>query len=177
MLTARDESAHAPGAFEAWRFEVVAPNGAWALFVQFGLLPKRDGASWWSVLARTGEPLLFVRDEGLALPRAKSLEVRGDGLWAELTCREPFERWQVNFEGIALALDDPSDVAVSEIGYRTPVEFEFEWEADAPVRLIDDGYSQRCTVHGEVQIASAGNVLALDEPVPGWRAHVWRSSE
>lgn len=154
---------------ESWSFSVT--DAQFGLWVRFALDPRRGTASWWSVVARADQPLLLVRDETLALPTRKTMEVRGQGLWADLTCHEPMQRWQVNFEGIAVALDDPREVGGAELGHHTPVELEFEWEAIEPPQpyAAIDGYVQRCTVHGEMQIGSSANVLSIDDPVVGLR--------
>lgn len=110
-----------------------------------------------------GEPVLLVRDESLRLPTRNSFEVRGPGLWADVH-RHSADRWQVNFEGITVALD-PTDVARHEVGDLVPVEFEFEWEATGP-RI---GAVQRCMVDGEAQIGTS--FLHLDEPTSGYWTH------
>jgi hypothetical protein len=179
VLSPGDELRHRPGDDplwnESWYFDVVAPDATWGMYARLGLYPNLGTAWWWAVVVREDQPLLLVRDHSLAIPRGASFEVRGDGLWADLTCHEPLERWQVNFEGVAVALDDPSDAYRSEHGDRTPIEFEFEWEAAAPAFRYPgvDRYEQSCVVHGEVQIATAGNALSLEEPVPGQRDHSW----
>ena len=63
-------------------FDVVGPHAEWALHC--GLALEARSAAWWTVLARTGEPLLLVRDEALQLPRPGAMEVRGSGLWADV---------------------------------------------------------------------------------------------
>jgi hypothetical protein len=169
-----DEFRHEPGGdplwTEAWYFDVVAPDLSWAMYARFALCPNLGHAWWWSVIVRAGEPMLLVREQHLDLPRA--FEVRGDGLWADLTCHGAMQRWQVNFEGIAVALDDPTDAYGAERGDRVPVEFEFDWDATAPPTTIADGYGQRCAVTGDVDIVGA-DPLTLAEPVAGYRDHTW----
>lgn len=145
---------------EAWYFDAVAPDLTWAMYARFALLPNLLQAWWWSVIVHADEPMLLVRDQQLDLPRA--FEVRGDGLWADLTCHDPMQRWQVNFEGFAVALDDPEDAYGHERGDRVPLEFEFDWEAAAPPFAIEDGYGQRCIVTAD-----------FDEPIVGYREHTW----
>lgn len=178
MVDLSDERRHAPGDdqlwTESWCFEVVAPDASWGIHARLGLYPNMGAAWWWALVVRRDEPLLLARDHTLALPRGKSFEVRGDGLWADLTCHEPMQRWQVNFEGIALALDDPNDVHFRERGDRVPIEFEFEWESVGTPRPIGAlGYGLFCTSHGELKIGTPDNVLSLDDPAPGYRTHLW----
>ncbi|MDP1794497.1 MAG: hypothetical protein Q8K63_10220 [Acidimicrobiales bacterium] len=153
-----------------WDFSVVCPGAEWALYAGLGLRREERYAWWWTVVARVGEPLLLVRDDTLALPKSNALEVRGSGLWADLHCHEPMQRWQVNFEGFALALD-PSDVGGDERGEPVAIEFEFEWDGvAAPTSSAGGGYEQVCMVDGEIQIGPGGPVLSLAEPVIGWRS-------
>lgn len=179
MVDSSDEFRHIHGDDElwdeSWYFDVVAPDASWGVYARLGLYPNIRVAWWWAVVVRRGEPVLVVRDHTLALPRRKSFEVRGDGLWADLTCHEPMERWQVNFEGIAVSLDDPTEAYRSERGDRVPIEFEFEWESVTPALEYPDlsRYAVSCDVHGEVQIGSSANRLSFDTPVPGHREHRW----
>lgn len=173
-----DEFRHEPGPEKCWNdswyFNVVAADASWALSARLALFPNLNHGWWWAVLARADAPILLVRDHSLALPKHRSFEIRGQGLWLDLTCHTPMERWQVNFEGIALALDDPNEVGgASELGHHVPVEFEFEWEATARPLAHRGGYSQRCSVHGEAMIGTSANVLSLEEPVAGRRDHSW----
>jgi hypothetical protein len=145
---------------EAWYFDAVAPDFSWAMYARLALCPTLGHAWWWSVIVRAGEPMLLVRDQHLDLPRG--YEVRGDGLWGDLTCHDAMQRWQVNFEGFAVALDDPADAFTHERGDRVPVEWECDWDASAPPFAIAGGYGQRCVVSGD-----------LGEPVAGYREHTW----
>jgi hypothetical protein len=149
---------------EAWYFDAVAPDLSWAMYACLALCPNLGRAWWWSVIVRDGEPMLLVRDQHLDLPR--TFEVRGDGLWADLACHDPMVRWQVNFEGFAVALDEPGDAYTHERGDRVPVEFEFEWDAAAEPSAISDGYGQRCTVSSD-----------FGEPVTGYRQHTWGAKD
>jgi hypothetical protein len=176
VVTPADELRHAPGPDaswnERWYFDVVAPDRSWGLYAQLTLLPNVGRAEWWSLIVRAGEPLLLVRDDTLDLPRASSFEVRGSGLWADLTCHRAMQRWQVNFEGITVALDDPADVHRYERGDLVPVEFEFEWEAAGDWTSTRDGYLQRCEADGEADIRG-GRPLKLTHPAAGLRTHEW----
>jgi hypothetical protein len=130
------------------------------MYARFALCPNLGQAWWWSVIVGADQPMLLVRDQHLDLPRG--FEVRGDGLWADLTCHEAMRRWQVNFEGFAVALDDPDDAHTHERGDRVPLEYEFEWEATAAPFAIANGYGQRCAVATD-----------LATPTPGYREHTW----
>jgi hypothetical protein len=161
-----DEHRHFSSANERWSFDVAETD--WALHCSLALTPL--SAAWWMLLARPGQPLLLVREDTLDLPRRTTLEVRGSGVWVDVHCHEPMQRWQVNFEGIALSLD-ASAVGRHEVGDLVPVEFEFEWDALAPPTTTPFGYVQRCMVDGEAQIGTGS--LAMAAPAPGWRGHSW----
>ena len=153
---------------QCWYFGLAAPD--WSLFARLALSPRLGTASWWALVARCDEPLLVVRDESLALPK-RTLEVRGPGLWADLTCHEPLRRWQLNFEGIAVALDDPNEASGKAYGDLVAMEFEFEWESTAPPRrAANGGYTVACEVHGELEMAGEGVLRAVASH--GWHGYV-----
>lgn len=164
MLELVDEFRHSPGAeplwTEAWYFDAVAPDVSWAMYARLALCPNLGHAWWWSVILRADAQMLLVRDQHLDLPRR--FEVRGDGLWADLTCHDAMKRWQLNFEGFAVALDDPGDAYTHERGDRVPLEFEYEWNAAGEPFAIADGYGQRCVVTTD-----------FADSLPGYRAHTW----
>ena len=179
MVDLVDEFRHEPGDEqlwnESWYFDVVAPDCSWGMYARLGLYPNLAQAWWWAVVVRQGEPLLLVRDHTLDLPKTgSSFEVRGDGLWADVHCHEAMQRWQVNFEGVAVALDDPTEAYRSERGDRVAVEFEFDWEAVAPWFAYPGvaRYEQSCVVTGDVQI-KGDESLSLVTPVAGQRDHSW----
>jgi hypothetical protein len=179
MADPQDEFRHEPGEEqlwnESWYFDVAAPDGSWGMYARLGLYPNLKVAWYWAVIVREGEPMLLVRDHELDIPKGESLEVRGSGLWADTSCLEPHQRWQLSFEGDAVALDDPKDAYGDERGERVPIAFEFEWEGCAPVFVYPgvSRYEQSCMVHGEVLIGSSDTKLGFDTPVPGQRDHSW----
>lgn len=144
---------------ECWYFGLDTPD--WSLFARLALYPQQRVASWWTVLARSGEQLLVVRDDALDLPK-RTLEVRGPGLWADVTAHDRLLRWQVNFEGVAVGLDDPNDAAGRAYGDRVAMEFELEWEKVE--------HATAWEVHGEVEIMGAESLKASASR--GWRGHV-----
>lgn len=178
MVDLVDEYRHAAGDEalwnESWYFDVVAPDASWGIYARLGLCPNLGQAWWWAVVVRRDEPVLVVRDHSLDLPRTPSFEVRGDGLWADLHCHAPMQRWQVNFEGIAVALEGPTDAYRAERGDRVAIEFEFDWDAVAPPVAHSgvESYGQSCVVVGDLQIKGADS-LSIDEAVPGHRDHSW----
>jgi hypothetical protein len=168
-FTERDEGPHA-GCVDEW---VV---GAWTADGSVGVLtgqrthPDRRRIGYWWVLVRADGPLLLVTDWSVPM-RADPLLVKGEQLWAEMTCEAPFEQWTIGNETYAAALDDPQDALGRAHGAPTPVAIDLEWYATGDVEAIVDGYRQDGVVHGIVEVAGEASV-ALTE-VPAMRWHRW----
>ncbi len=115
--------------------------------------------------------LVVVRDHEVDLPRGRSLEIRGPGLWAEATCEEPFDHWSVGLEAFAVALEDPTDAYGDERGDPVALGLDLGWEAEAEPRRLAGrtGYQQPCAVHGEVLVGAR----RLPVTGRGTRAHSW----
>ncbi len=115
-----------------------------------------------------GGRLVVVNDQEVPRPRA-GLELRAEGLWAEMICETPLEHWSYGLEAFGLALDDPE--TTEALGDRVPVGWDLEWEATAaPVAAADgSGFEHAGIVHGEVLIGSTR--LAVDGR--GHRTHSW----
>ncbi|MDQ6910049.1 MAG: hypothetical protein M3Z84_04580 [Actinomycetota bacterium] len=174
MPSPADERRHQPGSGahweESWYFDFVVPGGSFGGFVRLGLRAAEGRAWWWTVLAGDRRPLVSVRDHDVDLPTGRNLEVRASGLWAEITTETPLQHWSVGLEAFGVALDDPGEAWLGERGDRVAVGLDLEWEAtEVPVNNRSDGYSQPCSVHGDVLIDDER--LMID--ARGWRAHVW----
>ena len=96
-----------------------------------------------------------MRDHEVALPR-QGLEIRADGLWAELSCETPFEHWTYGLEafGVRARRPEPSR-CTGEIGERMPVGLDIEWEIDGPIHSVPDDwpidqYAAPGIIHGDV---------------------------
>ena len=86
-----------------------------------------------------GDGFLVVRDLEVPPPRrADVIELRGDGLWVEMTCETPDEHWSFGLEAFGLRVDDPEEA----VGDRIPVGYDLEWETPD-------------LVHGELLVGSA----------------------
>ena len=66
-----------------------------------------------------------MRDHEVLLPR-QGLEIRADGLWADLWCEAPREHWTFGLESFGVRLDEPDEALRpgGEIGERPGVGFE-----------------------------------------------------
>ncbi|MGI8775948.1 MAG: hypothetical protein ACR2LJ_00820 [Acidimicrobiales bacterium] len=169
-----DERRHHPGRErnweESWSFDFVSGDGAVGGFVRLALHPARRRAWYWAYLARPGRPVVVVRDHDVEAPRGRELEVRGDGLWAQVICETPFEHWSAGLEAFAVAIDDPARAWGDERGDPTALGLDLEWEMQAPARSLPvTGYVQPADVHGEVLVGAER--LALDGT--GSYTHTW----
>jgi hypothetical protein len=112
---------------------------------------RDDIARFWTYLVGVPDVdgVLVVRDHEVLLPR-QGLEIRADGLWAELTCETPGEHWTFGLESFGVRLDDPADAlrAGGEIGDRVAVGLDLEWEVGA-------GGPPAGIVHGDVLVGRA----------------------
>jgi hypothetical protein len=102
-------------------------------FAGFVRLDARDTIAWyWTYLV--GVPgvdgIVTVRDHEVRPPRPGSLEIRADGLWAELWCEQPGEHWTFGLEAFGVRLDAAEEAlrAGGEIGERVAVGLDIEWE-------------------------------------------------
>ena len=105
------------------------------------VVPRLGPARYEAVFsgAELGDRFLVVRDLEVPPPRrADVIELRGDGLWVEMTCETPDEHWSFGLEAFGLRVDDPAE----EVGERIPVGYDLEWETPG-------------LVHGELLIGRA----------------------
>jgi hypothetical protein len=129
-------------------------------FVRLELREAESIAWYWTYLV--GVPgidgVLVVRDHEVLLPR-QGLEIRADGLWAELTCETRLEHWTFGLEAFGVRLDEPDDARRpgGEIGERLAVGLDIEWEVgpDGPPSGL---------VHGDVLVGRA----RFEIDGPGW---------
>ena len=124
-------------------------------------LREHEGVAWyWTYLV--GVPgidgILVVRDHEVPLPRQR-LEIRTEGLWAELVCETPNEHWTFGLEAFGLRLDASEDALRpgGEIGERVAVGLDLEWE------VAPDG-PPAGTVHGDVLVEREQWTIEA----PGW---------
>lgn len=125
------ERRHEPDSSGVWcehfAFDFTSPSGMGGSF-HLGFRPEL-GTAWCraDLVLTDGRPIV-VRDDEIALPRSGALTVRSDGLWAEMICETPMEHWSLGLEAFGVLLDDPLDAYSGEIGERTPLGLDLEWE-------------------------------------------------
>ena len=71
--------------------------------------------------------VVVVRDDDVALPRGSLLEIRADGLWAELI-HEADDHWSFGLEAFGLRFDTIEEARTSDVGERIPVGLDLEWD-------------------------------------------------
>ena len=72
--------------------------------------------------------VVVVHDDDVPLPRSSaSLEVRADGLWAEVV-HEGDDHWSFGLEAFGLRFDSLEEARTSEVGDRVPVGLDLEWD-------------------------------------------------
>jgi hypothetical protein len=176
VIAAGDERRHAPAADElwgeSWYFDFAARDASVGGYVRLGLYPNKQAAWWWATFVGPDRPTVVVKEHDAPLPSAAALEVRSEGLWAEITCETPLEHWSVGMEAFGVALDDPADAYRGERGTRLPFGIDLEWEAFGPPYEYPEPmtrYEQPCLVHGEVLIGEER--VAID--AVGERDHSW----
>jgi hypothetical protein len=86
-----------------------------------------DHAQYWAIV-ELADGVVVVRDDAVSLPRGSLLEVRADGLWAELVCEVPGVHWGFGLEAFGLRLDAWDDARFAQVGDRTPVGLDLEWD-------------------------------------------------
>jgi hypothetical protein len=175
-LTAADERHHPTGPEpwwnESWYFDFATTDGALGGYVRIGLYPNKRAAWYWACLVGEGRPLVTVVDHTVTPPAAGSLELRGEGLWADHTVEVPFDHMTLGCEAFALGLDDPAEMYGDPRGERVPFGLDLEWDTDGAAYAYPPGttrYEVPCRVHGEVLVGDES--IALD--AIGQRDHSW----
>lgn len=80
-----------------------------------------------------GDGVIVVRDDDVTPPRGRLLEIRADGLWAELVCETPGEHWGFGLEAFGLRFASDEEADRSDVGDRLAVGLDLEWERPGEV--------------------------------------------
>ena len=111
-------------------------------------------------------------DHEVQIPKAPSLEIRADGLWADHVVETPYEHMTLGCEAFAVGVDDPAEVYGDLRGDRVPFGFDLEWETDRDGLYPWIGttrYEVSCNVHGEILVGDE----TIDFDGIGQRDHSW----
>jgi hypothetical protein len=169
---------------DSWYVDFADGEGT-AGFVRLALVPNLGAAWWWCHLVVDGR-IVVVRDHAVPLPRA-GLEIRSEGLWADLVCETPMEHWTIGVEAFGVAVDEPLDALGrpgddEPWGERVAVGLDLEWEAlgpwaDHPVGRADRGHYQHAgIVHGDVLVGDRRIAFeGAGERVREWGVRDWWS--
>lgn len=170
-----DEGRHRPTDHpwweEAWDLDFATDDASFGGHVRLGILPNQ-GVSWvWAAVVGDGRRLVTVVEHEAPIPRPGSLDLRCEGLWADLVCEEPLEHWSVGLEAFGVALDEPVDALRGLRGERIGVGLDLGWVTvgEPSGDPQGDRYHLDCDVAGEVLLGS--EVITFD----GWgsRHHTW----
>jgi hypothetical protein len=176
-LTAADEGTHEPADDETWNeswyFDFASRDGALGGYVRVGFHPNLgEGEIWyWACVVGEGRPLVTVIDHAVPPPKPGSLELRGEGLWADHNVEQPFDHFTLGCEAFALALDDPAEVYGPMRGDRVPFGLDLEWDTDGGVYPYPGvtRYEVPCLVHGVILVGDE----RIDFDGIGQRDHSW----
>ena len=190
-LNAADDRPHEPTADpwwgEWWRFDFAGDVDHLAGLVRVCLLPNQATAWYWASLDGVDRRPVVVHDDEVALRRHDSLEIRGEGLWADHIIEVPFEQMTVGCEAFALRLDDPAAIDDDPVvGERIPFGLDLEWETTKRAGTVGETardtsevwqgidpsparYELACEVHGDVLVADE----RIEIETRGLRSHGW----
>ena len=138
-------------------------------------IPPSGDLWYWAAFVGAGDRLVTLVDTDLPRPpRGPSIELRGEGIWADHICETPYEHWTVGLEAFAVEL--PAADGFGKLwGDRVPLGFDLEWELDGPVEATTGAtggageYTILCRVDGEVLVADRRLSMAGH----GWFRHEW----
>lgn len=127
-----------------WRLDFSAADGTHGS-VHLEIPGRGEGpARYEAVLAGPGlgPGVVVVRDDDVPPPRGTLVEVRAEGLWAEVVCEVPGAHWAFGLEAFGLRYETEAEAAAGGPGERLAVGLDLEWET--PDR-----------VHGEILVGRA----------------------
>jgi len=118
---------------KVWRLEFAGADGTRGsveLAIPDAQSPPGARATYEARLSgpELGDGVIVVRDDDIAPPKGRLLEIRADGLWAELVCETPDEHWGFGLEAFGLRFADEEEAARSDVGDRIAVGLDLEWE-------------------------------------------------
>ena len=139
----------------ALRFGASAPAGEILLVVD-----RDAGVATFDALIDLGveHGAVAVRDDDVAAPRGRLVEVRADGLWAEVV-READDHWSFGLEAFGLRFDSVDEARTGDVGERVPFGYDLEWDRGRVVGEILVGRARiPVDTSGQVQwVSGAGS--------------------
>jgi hypothetical protein len=139
-----------------WSLRFTDPSGVRGAV----LLAVLSDHSEYRAVVQLADGVVVVRDDDVPSPRGSLLEVRADGLWAELVCEVPGVHWGIGLEAFGLRHDDREAARHATVGDRLPVGLDLEWDDGRVVGEVLAG-ARRIAVDGR------GTFVELTE-LPQW---------
>jgi hypothetical protein len=158
----RDELRHPEG--DVWSFVLEAP----ALRVELVAAP--EGVWRYQAVLDRGDDLVAVIDDEVPPPSNGTLEIRTEGLWAEVVVESAYDHVSLGCEAFGLRVDPPLDLTVPLLGDRVPFGLDLGFETEGPLDAIDGGYALPCLADGVI-LLGADEIRV--ERAPGHRTHTW----
>jgi hypothetical protein len=149
-----------------WSFELTSPR------LQVELVAPAQGPWRYRAILERGDELVAVVDDEVPPPRS-SLEIRTEGLWAEVVIEEAFDHVSLGCEAFGLRVDPPLDLAVPLLGERVAFGLDLGFETDGALDRVDGGYALPCLVDGLILVGT--EEIRVDR-APARRTHTWAGS-
>ncbi len=164
-----DELAH-PGLVDRWELHGADAGQELTFDVVIVLDARRAGVG---IVVEHASRLVAVIDPTLAPPRSSGLELRGPGLWLDLSVGEPRTQVTVSVEAFGVILDTREGAGPDTRGVVIPLGMDLDWvvsaTSDEPEVWTGDGVHIDCDVVGSVTVGDR----RLDVRGTGWRTHRW----
>lgn len=169
--SALDDRRHVAGTSAAWheRWELVwaDPGAGMGGVVELVFRPSSDVAWFTALLGRRGAPPVVVLSSELTLPAsATSLEVRGDGLWADHVVEQPMAHLSCNLEAFGVQPDTLTGLSADVRGVLVPFGYELDFVTD---ERGGDATDLGCRVEGIALVGA--DTIEVDGA--GRRRHRW----
>lgn len=162
MFRPRDELLHPAG--DVWSFELEAPS------LRVELVAAPEGSWRYRAVFERGDELVAVVDDEVPAPSNGSLEIRTEGLWAEVIVESAFDHISLGCEAFGLRVDPPLDLTVPLLGERVAFGLDLGFETEGTLDRVDGGYALPCLADGLILLGT--EEIRVDR-APGRRTHTW----
>ena len=111
-----------------------------------------DGCTWFlaAICGRGRNPVVVLDYELPVVTHA--FEFRATGIWTDIVCEEPAERWTIGLEAFGLAVDPDEIVTPESFGDRLPVGLDLDVETTGGVEADGGGIAHEVAVAGLVLV-------------------------
>lgn len=133
----------------------VLPEHKQGGYVRFEIRPNEGVTSFQAALIGFDHAFVAIHAD-CPLPKGRSIELRGPGIWTELSVLDPLTHLTCDLEAFGVSIDPPTDVWAGGFGHRVPVGFELDWDTSGAVAPSPastcEGYRLVGRAHGEVLV-------------------------